>query len=110
MENFDWDIKNLPDFSLLPKFHLEAGNAYKFRVAALNSYSLSGWTQTSAFKTCVPGFPGAPSCIKVAKAHDGAYLSWDPPPTPANEKLEYSVYLAVSATKVSLLLLLLLFS
>lgn len=98
-ENYDWDVKNLPDFSLLPKIHLEAGNAYKFRVAALNSYGLSEWTQTSAFKTCVPGYPGAPSCIKVAKTHDGAYLSWDPPPSQTHEKLEYSVYLAVSASK-----------
>ena len=102
VEHFEWDTKHLPNFGLIAKTHLEAGSAYKFRVAALNSYGLSGWTQTSAFKTCVPGYPGAPSCIKVAKAQDGAYVSWDSPPTSANEELEYSVYLAVSVLKVSL--------
>jgi host cell factor len=49
----------------------------------------------SAFKTCLPGFPGAPSAIKIAKSPDGAHLSWEPPSSVQGEILEYSVYLAV---------------
>lgn len=52
--------------------------------------------QISAFKTCLPGFPGAPSAIKIAKSADGAaHLSWEPPSSNQGEILEYSVYLAV---------------
>lgn len=55
----------------------------------------------SAFKTCLPGFPGAPSAIKICKSTDGAQLSWEPPSAATGEILEYSVYLAVrSAAKV----------
>lgn len=52
--------------------------------------------KVSAFKTCLPGFPGAPSAIKIAKSADGAaHLSWEPPSSNQGEILEYSVYLAV---------------
>lgn len=51
--------------------------------------------KVSAFKTCLPGFPGAPSAIKIAKSADGAHLSWEPPSAAQGEILEYSVYLAV---------------
>lgn len=56
--------------------------------------------QISAFKTCLPGFPGAPNAIKIAKAADGAHLSWEPPNANQGDILEYSVYLAVKG-KVS---------
>ena len=56
----------------------------------------------SAFKTCLPGFPGAPSAIKISKSPDGAHLSWEPPSTSTGDIIEYSVYLAVkSATTQS---------
>lgn len=51
--------------------------------------------QVAAFKTCLPGFPGAPSAIKIAKSVDGAHLSWEPPCSSQGDILEYSVYLAV---------------
>lgn len=55
--------------------------------------------QVSAFKTCLPGYPGAPSAIKISKSIEGAHLSWEPPPSTTGEIIEYSVYLAVrSAT------------
>lgn len=41
--------------------------AYKFRVAAVNSCGRGPWSEVSAFKTCLPGFPGAPSAIKISK-------------------------------------------
>lgn len=51
--------------------------------------------QYSSFKTCFPGYPGAPSAIKISKSSEGAHLTWDPPPALPGEILEYSVYLAV---------------
>ncbi|XP_012280535.1 host cell factor 1 isoform X3 [Orussus abietinus] len=84
------------------KVPLEPGTAYKFRVAAVNSCGRSAWSEVSAFKTCLPGFPGAPSAIKISKSADGAQLSWEPPPSNLGPILEYSVYLAVrSASAVS---------
>lgn len=52
----------------------------------------------SAFKTCMPGFPGAPSAIKISKSTEGAQLSWEPPSSNMGPILEYSVYLAVKNT------------
>lgn len=53
--------------------------------------------QSSSFKTCLPGYPGAPSAIKISKSPEGAHLSWEPPPSTQGEILEYSVYLAVKS-------------
>ena len=94
-DDSDLTIDNLPDCSNLPRINLEPGTAYKFRVAAINSVGLGDWSEVSAFKTCLPGFPGAPSAIKIAKSVDGAHLSWEPPSAAQGDILEYSVYLAV---------------
>lgn len=47
----------------------------------------------------MPGFPGAPSAIKISKSPEGAHLSWEPPPSTQGEILEYSVYLAVKSSQ-----------
>uniref|UniRef100_A0A6P7G2J2 Host cell factor 2-like n=1 Tax=Diabrotica virgifera virgifera TaxID=50390 RepID=A0A6P7G2J2_DIAVI len=78
-------------------FSLEPGTAYKFRVAAINFFGRSDWSEVSEYKTCVSGVPGAPSAIKISKLVDGANLSWEPPSASHGEILEYSVYLAVRA-------------
>ncbi|KAK9513043.1 hypothetical protein O3M35_001323 [Rhynocoris fuscipes] len=88
-------IDSLPDFSELFKLELEPGTAYKFRVAAINSCGRGPWSEVSAFKTCLPGYPGAPSSIKISKSAEGAHLSWEPPSNPAGNIIEYSVCLAV---------------
>lgn len=46
----------------------------------------------------MPGYPGAPSAIKIAKGPDGAHLSWEPPQSIQDDIIEYSVYLAVRST------------
>lgn len=86
----------------LRKVDLHPGTAYKFRVAGINACGRGAWSEVSAFKTCLPGFPGAPSAIKISKSPDGAHLSWEPPSTSTGDIIEYSVYLAVkSATTQS---------
>ncbi|XP_029154813.1 host cell factor 1 isoform X2 [Nylanderia fulva] len=83
------------------KVPLEPGTAYKFRVAAVNTCGQSAWSEVAAFKTCLPGFPGAPSAIKISKSADGAQISWEPPPSNVGPILEYSVYLAVRSTALN---------
>ncbi|GMT24710.1 hypothetical protein PFISCL1PPCAC_16007 [Pristionchus fissidentatus] len=79
------------------KAELEPGTAYKFRVAAINALGRGDWSEVAAFKTCLPGFPGAPSSIKITKSTEGAHLTWEPPisNTGRGRISEYSVYLAV---------------
>ncbi|UYV79656.1 HCFC2 [Cordylochernes scorpioides] len=89
VEDFAADNASLKKQELLP------GTAYKFRVAAINACGQSPWSEVSAFKTCLPGYPGAPSAIKISKGLDGAHLTWEAPATTAGEIIEYSVYLAV---------------
>lgn len=57
----------LPDFSKCVTQELHPGTAYKFRVCAINACGQGPWSEVSAFKTCLPGYPGAPSAIKIAK-------------------------------------------
>lgn len=49
------------------------------------------------FQTCVPGYPSAPSSIRITKSHEGAQLTWEPPSNTniSGKIIEYSVYLAV---------------
>ncbi|XP_018013920.1 host cell factor 2 [Hyalella azteca] len=76
---------------------LQPGSAYKFRVGGINSVGLGPWSEVSAFKTCLPGYPGAPSAIKISKSHEGAHLSWEPPHNSPGDIIEYSVYLAIKS-------------
>ncbi|KAI1290869.1 Host cell factor 1 [Halotydeus destructor] len=95
IDHQDLDPNNLPTFDHTAKLDLEPGTAYKLRVAAINPCGRGPWSEISAFKTCVPGFPGAPSAIKITKSNEGCHLSWEPPQITAGEITEYSVYLAV---------------
>lgn len=95
----DVDVVSVGDLSVLKKQELLPGTAYKFRVAAINACGRGTWSEVSAFKTCLPGYPGAPSAIKISKGTDGAHLSWEAPQNTSGRITEYSVYLAVrSAT------------
>ncbi|CAK8697805.1 unnamed protein product [Clavelina lepadiformis] len=104
MEQMDVEGANLisiPDQSGgLKKIFLEPGTAYKFRVAAINECGRGPFSEISAFKTCLPGYPGAPSAIKISKTVEGASISWEPPASTNGIILEYSVYLAVKSAQV----------
>lgn len=101
-EHTDITVDQLPEYTSGIKLELEPGTAYKFRVAAINTCGRGAWSEVSAFKTCLPGYPGAPSAIKISKSADGAHLSWEPPPSSSGKIIEYSVCLAVrSATTQS---------
>lgn len=50
---------------------LQPGKAYKFRVAAINTCGTGSFSDVTAFKTCMPGFPGAPSAIRISKVGSG---------------------------------------
>lgn len=88
---------NIPDLSTKRRISLEPGTAYKFRLSAINGCGRGPWGEFTSYKTCLPGFPGAPSAIKISKSVDGAHLSWEPPASTQGDILEYSVYLAVKS-------------
>lgn len=63
----DIDVVNVGDVNILKKQELLPGTAYKFRVAGINACGRGAFSEISAFKTCLPGYPGAPSAIKISK-------------------------------------------
>ena len=69
-----------PDHSALRRAELQPGTAYKFRVCALNACGRGPFSDVSAFKTCLPGFPGAPCAIKISKVPHGRPIATPWPP------------------------------
>ncbi|XP_029574183.1 host cell factor 1b isoform X2 [Salmo trutta] len=95
----DDDSGAIPDYSQMKKMELQPGTAYKFRVAGINTCGRGNFSEVSAFKTCLPGFPGAPCAIKISKSPDGAHLTWEPPSVTSGKIIEYSVYLAIQSAQ-----------
>ena len=52
---------------MLKRQELLPGTAYKFRVAGINACGRGQFSEVSAFKTCMLGFPGAPTASKISK-------------------------------------------
>ncbi|XP_017286068.1 host cell factor 1a isoform X2 [Kryptolebias marmoratus] len=97
----DDDSGIIPDYSQMKKMELQPGTAYKFRVAGINACGRGTFSEISAFKTCLPGFPGAPCAIKISKSPDGAHLTWEPPSVTSGKIIEYSVYLAIQSNQTT---------
>lgn len=98
-EHENTSLDHLPDYTNKVKIDIQPGTAYKLRIAAVNACGRGEWSEISAFKTCLPGYPGAPSAIKITKAPDGASLTWEAPPSSSGKILEYSVCLAIKNPK-----------
>lgn len=91
---------NIPNLKNFPRIPLEPGTAYRFRLKAINTFGVGEPGESSSFKTSLPGFPGAPSSIKISKSLEGAHLVWQPPTTnDSNEDLEFTVYLAIKSQR-----------
>ncbi|XP_046895238.1 host cell factor 1b isoform X1 [Hypomesus transpacificus] len=97
----DDDSGAMPDYTQMRKLELQPGTAYKFRVAGINNCGRGTFSEVSAFKTCLPGFPGAPCAIKISKSPDGAHLTWEPPSVTSGKIIEYSVYLAIQSSQTT---------
>ncbi|XP_055009397.1 host cell factor 2 isoform X2 [Boleophthalmus pectinirostris] len=78
---------------------LAPGQTYRFRVAGLNCFGTGDFSPVSEFKTCQPGFPGAPSAVKITKLNDTVHIAWDAPSSPSGKIMEYSMYLAVKKSR-----------
>ncbi|XP_037099589.1 host cell factor 2 isoform X1 [Syngnathus acus] len=89
------------DYQDREKQELEPGQSYRFRVAGLNCFSQGDFSPVSEFKTCQPGFPGAPSAVRITKANDLVHITWEAPPSPSGRILEYSMYMAVKKSRSS---------
>uniref|UniRef100_A0A3Q4B6S8 Fibronectin type-III domain-containing protein n=1 Tax=Mola mola TaxID=94237 RepID=A0A3Q4B6S8_MOLML len=78
---------------------LAPGQTYRFRVAGINCFGKGDFSPVSEFKTCQPGFPGAPSAVKITKANDSVHITWEAPSSPSGRILEYSMYMAVKKSR-----------
>ncbi|XP_016122263.1 host cell factor 2-like [Sinocyclocheilus grahami] len=95
----EWKLPGPHCFKDHEKQELASGVTYKFRVAGLNSRGLGDFSPISEFKTCQPGFPGAPSAVKITKDKDSVHITWEPPTSPSGKVTEYSMYLAVRKSR-----------
>lgn len=67
---FQTEGADVLDYRLLKKQDLFPGTVYRFRVAAINGCGVGPFSKISEFKTCIPGFPGAPSTVKITKVRN----------------------------------------
>ncbi|XP_068611257.1 host cell factor 2 [Brachionichthys hirsutus] len=91
----------LQDYQGREKLALVPGQTYRFRVAGINCFGKGDFSPVSEFKTCQPGFPGAPAAVKISKANDSVHITWEAPSSPSGRILEYSVYMAVRKSRSS---------
>lgn len=92
------NIDNIPDLTnaaLYKRIKMEAGQCYRFRVGTINKFGCSEFSEISSFKTCLPGYPGAPSKIKITKIPNGAHLTWEPSASAQSDIIEFVVYMAI---------------
>ncbi|KAF7658350.1 hypothetical protein LDENG_00013990, partial [Lucifuga dentata] len=89
------------DYADREKRDLAPGQTYRFRVAGINCFGQGDFSPISEFKTCQPGFPGAPSSVKISKANDSVHITWEAPSSPSGRILEYSMYMAVKKSRSS---------
>ncbi|CAJ1054482.1 host cell factor 2 isoform X1 [Xyrichtys novacula] len=89
------------DYQGREKQELSPGQTYRFRVAGINCFGQGDFSPVSEFKTCQPGFPGAPSAVRITKGSDSVHITWEAPTSPSGRILEYSMYMAVRKSRSS---------
>ncbi|XP_034529928.1 host cell factor 2 isoform X2 [Notolabrus celidotus] len=89
------------DYDSREKRDLSPGQTYRFRVAGINCFGQGDFSPVSEFKTCQPGFPGAPSAVRITKGNDSVHITWEAPSSPSGRILEYSMYMAVKKSRSS---------
>ncbi|KAM6984743.1 host cell factor 2 [Aplochiton taeniatus] len=89
------------DYEGRDKQELAPATTYRFRVAGINFCGQGDFSPVCEFKTCQPGFPGAPSAVKITKANDSVHITWEAPSSPSGKILEYSMYLAVRKSRTN---------
>ncbi|XP_072311077.1 host cell factor 2 [Eucyclogobius newberryi] len=87
------------DYQGREREEMSPGRSYRFRVAGINCFGAGDFSKVSEFKTCQPGFPGAPSAVKITKLNDTVHIAWDAPSSPSGKIMEYSMYLAVKKSR-----------
>ncbi|XP_034019276.1 host cell factor 2 isoform X1 [Thalassophryne amazonica] len=93
------NLSALQDYQGREKQELAPGQTYRFRVAGINCFGQGEFSSVSEFKTCQPGFPGAPSAVKITKGNDSVQITWEAPSSPSGRILEYSMYMAVKKSR-----------
>eukprot|EP00116_Pleurobrachia_bachei_P008461 sb/3468723/ len=71
-------LPQIDDNKTIERLELSPGTTYRFRIAAINACGRGEFSEPAAFKTCIPGFPGAPSSIRISKVWF-QNLSWQEP-------------------------------
>lgn len=61
------------DYEGREKQELAPGQSYRFRVAGVNCCGQGDFSPISEFKTCLPGFPGSPSAVKITKVQSALH-------------------------------------
>lgn len=92
-------LDNLPEYVNKSKIDIQSGTGYKLPVAAINACGRGEWSEISAYKTYLPGYPSALFAIKIIKVSEVVTLKWEISSTSNSKILEYSVCLAIKNTK-----------
>jgi len=98
-EHENISLDNLPDYRHKLKIDIQPGTFYKLRIAAINTCGRGEWSETSVFKTRLPGYPDGLSDIKIRKGPSGTKLTWKALPNSSGEILEYVVCVAIKNSK-----------
>lgn len=88
-------LPGIQDYEGRERGGLAPGHSYRLRVTGVNAVGPGDFSPVVEFRTCLPGFPGAPSSVKITKVNDSVHITWEAPPSPSGRIMEYSMYLAV---------------
>lgn len=68
-------LPGLQDYKGRERVVLAPGHSYRLRVTGVNAMGPGDFSPVVVFRTCLPGFPGAPSAVKITKVRLTAHGS-----------------------------------